>query len=283
MSTVDWRSASCCSASSVRVSEVDAYAKGAARLGKSPVDEFYLARKELLRSANPTLLNENPVIGPLLLVGFVAATESYFRDLFSGIVSLCPIAQTSAARERVSLGTVLWHRGHLLERGAFELISFTSAENVKDTARKFAAFSVKPNSAVDVALAEYEKICELRHGIVHSGGVIAGKNALKLELRYATPSSTIAVGFGELQECAAVCSSLVAATNREFFVEIVRRWAVEWRRLAGWRSENVVERFEQIWRLFHSLEDATAGRVPVLDWRGCMALVCEEYKCGEVF
>ena len=280
MTLPNWRLSSCRPAAAVRIAQIDAYVSGPVRAHRvAPIDEFYATRTTLLQSAQPGILAAQPIIAPLLLVGFVSATENFFRDVFAGIVALCPLARAAAARERISLGTVLWHGGLLAERGAFELISFTSADNVKETAKKYASFVVKPNSPIDAALVEYEKICELRHGVVHSGGVIAGKNALKLELKLATPQSTIGLGFAELQECAEVCSTLVAAANAELFAELTKRWATDWRNHSSWNARAATSKFGKLWELFHSEADFNSGQIPTpLTRRRCLNLVRREFK-----
>lgn len=277
--TLNWRHSTCRSAASVKIARVDAYVSGPPRSSLSPIDAFYSTRTTLLQLAQPQALAGSSAIGPLLLVGFVSATENYFRDVLAGIVSTCPVAQARAGNEKISLGTVLWHGGKLAGRGAFELISFTSAENVRDTLRKYAAFEVKKNGPLDAALVEYEKICELRHGIVHSGGVIAGKNALKLELSRATPESTISVGFPEIQECAEVCSTVIGSANSELFSELTTRWATKWRSHAGWNKTQASRRFRGIWNLFYSDIDSVAGQIPVaLTCRKCENQVRKEFK-----
>jgi hypothetical protein len=279
MTAPEWRLSTCRPAAAVRISRIAAYVSGPPRQPAAPIDAFYATRTTLLQAAQPNLITAQPVVAPLLLVGFVSATENYFRDVLAGIVSLCPVAQTCASQERISLGTVLWHGGKLAGRGAFELISFTSAENVKSTTKKYAALDVKRNGPLDAALVEYEKICELRHGIVHSGGVIAGKNALKLELSQATPETTIGLGFAELQECAEICSTVVAAANAELFSEMVTRWATKWRHHSSWDESTAAARFSALWDLFHSVGDAVSGQVGVsLTKRRCFNLVRREFK-----
>jgi len=279
MSKPDWRSSSCRPAAAVRISRIDAYIQGSSKPQVSPIDSFYCKRTDLLKAAQPTALAAQPVIGPLLLVGFVSATENFFRDVLAGVVSIRPLARSVAAQEKISLGTVLWHAGRLAERGAFEHMSFTSAENVRTTAKKYAAFEIKKNGPLDAALVEYEKISELRHGVVHSGGVVAGKNALKLELGQATPQSTIGLGFAELQECAEVCSTVVGAANAELFAELVTRWATHWRRHGTWDKKDATARFRTLWALFHSDVDAQNGEgMQQLTRRRCLNLVRREFK-----
>jgi hypothetical protein len=279
MTIPDWRLCANRPAAAVRIANIEAYVQGAPRHDAAPIDWYFTTTTTMLQAAQPSLLAAHPAIGALLMVGFVSATENYFRDVFARIVAVCPIAQEVAGQEKISLGTVIWHRGKVPERGAFEHLSFTSAENVRTTAKKFAAHELQKNGALEAALVEFEKICELRHGVVHSGGVVAGKNALRLQLRRAVPESTIAVGFAELQECADVCSTVVASANAELFASLMRRWALDWRRHQSWDATKANARFRELWRVFHSTFDAKNKQIPVVvSARKCQDLVRSEFK-----
>jgi hypothetical protein len=279
MKPPEWRHAANRAAGAVRIANIEAYVQGGPRQLASPIDAYFSTTTTMLQAAQPVLLSAHPAIGPLLMVGFVSATENYFRDVLAGMLSICPLSQAGAGEEKISLGTVLWHGGTIPERGAFEHLSFTSSDSVKSTTKKFTGYEVKKNGALDAALSEFDKICELRHGVVHSGGVVAGKNALELELRRAAPASTIFVGFAELQECADVCGAVVAAANTEFFAEIVSRWAVRWRRHRGWDASKANARFYEIWKIFHSAFDEKNRQIPVeLTPRKCLKLVRQEFK-----
>ncbi len=274
-----WEGSSCRRTTAVKIANVDAYATGAPRPQSSPIDGYYGVATSIVQVATPSLLATHPSMGALLMVGLVSATENYFRDILANIIAWCPIARDASSQEKIGLGTVLWHGGRLVERGVFEHVSFTSSDNVKSTIRKFVGHEVKRNGALDSALEEYDKICELRHGVVHSGGVIAGKNALSLALRSASPDSTIRVGFAELQDAADVCTTVVAAANAELFVEIVTRWATRWRRHRSWNSNKEAAVFSRVWKAFYSQTDRTLSLTATpLSLRSCKGLVRKQYK-----
>jgi hypothetical protein len=88
----------------------------------------------------------------------VSTTENYFRDLFTRVIRLCPVAKAASADQTVKLGSVVWHGGQDAERGAFEHISFAGAENLITTSKKFLGYSLKRTQLVE----EFDKVCELR-------------------------------------------------------------------------------------------------------------------------
>ena len=280
MSTpVDWRNSTNRLAAATRIANIQAYASTVARTTVAPIDHFYAQVTSILQVATPTFLAQHASLGALFMVGFVSTTENYFRDIFARIVATCPIAQSRASDEKISLGTVVWHKGDLPERGAFEHLSFTSAKSIQNAARAFLDYSWKDTSPSGAALIEFEKICELRHGIVHSGGILGGKNALRLDLRRTAANASIVVNFAELQESAAVCSTLVSAANQELFSEMVQRWALAWRKQASWDAKRANRRFGELWRLFHSEADARLGLTAApMTQQQCRKQVCREFK-----
>jgi hypothetical protein len=214
-------------------------------------------------------------MGPLLLVGLVSATENYFRDVFAGIIRLCPTAQSKSADHSIKLGSVIWHSGVDVERGAFEHISFASGERLIKSSKEYLAYTLKQTSIVD----EFDKVCELRHGIVHSGAIIAGKNAIRLQLPPTKEPLRITVDFARLQECGSICTTLVASINSELFAELARRWAVVWPKLPSWNSERTHALFRQVWSTFFSAYDHTNGTIPTsLSLMKCKHRVLAEYS-----
>ena len=217
---------------------------------RSPIDSFYETSQELLRVGTPTFLGQHPPMGALLLIGIVSATENYFRDLFAGLISVCPIARAKSADQSIRLGSVLWHGSDDALRGAFEHISFAGKTNLQKTSASFLGLELSQSTPLD----EYEKVCQLRHCIVHSSAVLSGKNAIALHIP-AGAALCVSIGFAELQECIAVCTALVATINSDLFAKFVSRWAEEWRRLPTWDFSERHTLFLSIWRLFFSETD----------------------------
>lgn len=259
--TPDWRASITRPAPAAAIADIARYVAVSGGGNVSAVDAFYAATTDILRAADPAFLTDHPALGPLLLVGIVSATENYFRDIFAAVLSLCPVAQEAASAQSVQLGTVMWHGGHIPERGAFEHLSFAAADNIKNSCRKFLGHEIEKRGPTDAALQEFDRVCELRHGIVHAGGVLAGKNALKLQLKPTKPLGRCVTGFAELQECAAVCTTLVVAANRELFGALAERWALDWRKHRTWVQAEQHRRFRAIWDAFHSTIDAGAGLI----------------------
>jgi hypothetical protein len=96
----------------------------------------------------------------------------------------------------------------------------------------------------------------------HSNSILAGKNAIKLGIDAASTVIKINIGYGELQDCASICTTLVTTFNSELFNEMAKRWATEWRRIILIDSKNEHKLFKQVWDTFYSSVDAANNLIP---------------------
>ena len=258
-----------------RINDISTFVRAEAYTEEAPIDIFYQASRAIVLVGTPTFLSEHPSMGPLLLVGLVSATENYFRDIFSRLIQICPIAKATSADQSIKLGSVIWHGGRDVERGAFEHMSFADVDTLIKASKNFLKYELRRTDT----LLEFGKVCELRHGIVHSGAVLAGRNALNLQLPSSIGALRIDVGFAQLQECGAVCTSLITAVNTELFGEMAKRWAVIWPKLPSWNIHQKHALFKGIWNIFSSQQDAQNAAVPVsLSLMKCKNRVSSEFR-----
>lgn len=216
----------------------------------NPIDSFLLSRSEIIRTGVGSLIDGNPLLGRLLLVGAVSAFENYCRGILSGCLELCPISQSRSSEKNVSLGGAIWHgRKGSFNRSAFEHKSFADAKELKSVFKEYIDFDLSSSTYFDL-LRSFETIMQLRHAIVHSDGVLPGRNAVKLEVRRTGSALAIRINQSRLQECILVLNSLVVTINRNLFSDICKRWAVDWRRRADWDPDTENKTIYAIFDLF---------------------------------
>lgn len=257
--TGDWKLAVSANASTVIIRDIAGYVEQG-QGGFSPIDVFYIGRNELLRAITTTYASGHPAILPLVLVGLISQTENYFREIMSGVISLCPIAKEKCADKSLNLATAWFGYGRL-EKGAFENTSFSDKKNVKNNFKNLIGFEIASSSQINTPLEEFGRLCELRHAIVHSAGLLAGKNAIKLQLPGAELPGKVSVGFRELHEAAAVCTALVCSVNIELFAYISKRWLHEWPKTPAYAGADFHQLFKSIWTLFYSEQDEANGLI----------------------
>ncbi len=229
----------------------------------SSIDRFYAATHQTLTQVTPAFLNSfGDDLAGLLFVGLISSTEDYFRNILGFVLSTCPKARAHAADEKVQLGSLLWARDQLQNRSAFEFMAFSSADNVRKALMNFACHQVRHGAALDGMLKEYDKLCELRHAIVHSGHLVAGKNAIKLALRHSGRPLKVSLNYGGLQATGTVCTALVQAANTELFEALVGRWAQDWRGLSSWDAAQETKLFKRLRLGFLSKRDYNNHAIP---------------------
>lgn len=263
-----------------RIQDLSSYVKEKTQVNMSPIDVFYDEIKSITIGVTPDKLNANDWLGPLYVIAIVSSTENYFRHIFSRILKICTDSQKNAASNTVNLGSVIWHPKNEIERGAFEHTSMASSENVVSIAKKYIGVDLKANSlGLTPILDEFDKVCELRHGIVHSGRIMAGKNGIKLQFSPSENIISIDIRYAQLQEVSAVCSALVVSSNKILFEELSRRWATSWRKSPAWSRDKENFHFKNIWYSFHSETDKTNEDIALeCTWVKCRNLIKKEYN-----
>ncbi len=245
----------------------------------SSIDLFYSATHQTLTKITPAFLQTyGDEMSGLLFVGLISSTEDYFRNVLGFILSTCPNARAHAADEKVQLGSLLWSGDQLQNRSAFEFLAFSSAANIRKAVENFACHQVRQGGAFDGMLKEYDKLCELRHAVVHSGHLVAGKNALKLALRHSGKPLKVSLNYAALQATGTVCTALVQAANTELFEALVGRWAKDWRRLGSWDTAQETRLFNKLRTGFLSKRDYDNHAIPRLSPAALRLLVRQAYN-----
>lgn len=277
MAEVNWKKSVNGSAGTVTPTLMQTCIVHKQRTGESPIDTFYKETRAIQGKFRPEDYDGCEWLGSYISLGIFSATENYFRELFSEILFICPLSQKLAADAQINLGSLLWHPTTDYPRGAFENLSFADANTIKSTSKKYIKVDLDIPE-LRAALENFDNICELRHGIVHSGRIIAGKNAIKLGINSSREKSCIVIKYSELQDILSICSSLVGSVNTYLFERLCLRWAVDWRRLPSWRSEDENARFKKIWDLMHSNVDESQQMIPTsITMRRCKNLVKTTY------
>jgi len=227
----------------------------------SAIDEFYNTRNELLATITPGFATNNPRVSALVLVGLISATENYFRNIFAEMIKICPISKKNTAEKSVNLATT-WFGYKNLEKGAFENSSFSDYKVVKNNLNNIFGINIEQGAnQIQAPLLQFQKLCEMRHAIVHSSGNITGKNAVKLNLPSSPNEARITVQFAELQEAADICTSLVRAANAEIYIKMSRRWMHDWPKLPTFNPANSNKLFKRLWKSLFSQIDFNTSQI----------------------
>lgn len=257
-----------------RITNIQKYIIDLQPTDRSAIDNFYDTRTKIIQTATPTLLSSQQWISSLFIASAISATEDYFREVCSFCIAMCPKSKAIASEKNIHLGSAIWNSTSFFSRGCFEHLSFASQETIKKCSKEYLGYEISKQSNTFAALEEYDKLCELRHGIVHSNCRLPGKNAIKLGLQNNRNTLVkIEPGLTEIQESVAICSALVESYNQELFQEICKRWAKDWRSNPGWDSTQEHALFKEIYRGFGS----EINKPHNYTWRKVMNSVRKEF------
>lgn len=244
--------------------------------GNAPIDDFYNEVRIILSLGSPSMTSTDWQ-GSMHAIAIISSTENYFRSILGKMITLCPHSKKKAAENSINFGSVLWHPNESIERGAFEHVSFSDSKKIIEMTRKYIGLELNNSDLIPI-LNEFNKVCELRHGIVHSARILAGKNALMLNLPSSSKEQFITIGYGQLQNIASICTTLIVSYNQKLFEIMVNRWATSWRD-STWTTAIENEHFKKIWNAFHSKVDMANNTIPETGtWIKCKNLIKAEYQ-----
>lgn len=277
---INWKNCVNKSAGNERVQDIQSYLTNEISDYKAPIDAFYTeVKKIVMYCSNILMLEENSFLGPLLYVGIISRTENYIREILAECIKICPICKKELANRNVSLGSMMWQRNGEFENGIFENISFSDSSAIKKELRNCLKVEINKKELLSELLDEFDKLCQMRHAIVHSSRALAGKNAIQLNIPPSSEKLSIRVGYAQLQECASICTACAMAFNLKLFEVMGQRWAVDWRRLTDfWNEEKSDEYFSKIWDAFSSVLDRSEPDLAEMTKEECIKAIRIEYQ-----
>lgn len=200
------------------------------REGKeSAIDEF-LRRLQVVNQLAPKPQEYNLVQAQLVLLGVVAAVESYLRSILRRVIAVDPVAQGCVHRREVTYGAALHLSTELLPEAILERISFISKESIVDSLRDLIGMKGELPADLQVAIGNYVRVCQLRHCAVHRFGKLGVNNAIALGLADHSEllEKPLAIDYGALQAAIAIATGFVKTINNALFNAVVSRIHWTW-------------------------------------------------------
>ena len=190
----------------------------------SPLDEF-LTRIDEINKLTPHPNEFNIYQGQLILLGAVAAVESFIRTLFRKIINIDPEAQSCVHGSEVSFGAALHLKPDLLPEAILERISFAGRGGITEAMKSLLGVKGALPPDLKEAVDEYARICHLRHCAVHRFGKLGANNAIALGLdqHKALIEKPLTFDYASLQNGISIITGFVKTINNFLFNEILSR------------------------------------------------------------
>jgi hypothetical protein len=190
----------------------------------SPIDEF-LIRLQSINKLAPQPTNFDSYQGQLVLLGVVAAVESYFRAIFRRLIDFDSGCQNAVQYVDVSYGAALHLSKELLPEAILERISFVSKKNITTALKDLLAIKGNLPPELDVTIDAYARVCHLRHCAVHRFGKLGASNAIWLGIseHKSLLEKPLMFDYTALQNVIAIATGLVKTLNNFLFNEMICR------------------------------------------------------------
>jgi len=194
----------------------------------SPIDNFFDNTKDLnilisvLSTISPNLQKKN---FNLILLGQISAVESYLREIIRKLIIHDMESKQASSRMQLSYGAALNYTLDILPEALMEQVSFASKKNIINTFKDFLNIKGHIPDEVSNVLEEFEKICQLRHCVIHRFGKLGSNNALKLgiDVHAECLEKPLSLTENHLYDTYIICKNLVLVLNSYLFKSILQR------------------------------------------------------------
>lgn len=216
-----------------------------------PIDQYYKRARAILVENGATWCTDWH--RQLFVVHLVGLAEVYARNVLATLVRICPGTERTALRKQLSLGSVGYYSTGDHAFGILDHQALSGCAEICRATAQIADFDIKQNSSAYAALEGFDRVCQLRHAIVHQCGGLAPHNLLEFN-GLTLPDKPVDVSVSQLrmQDLVAVVHSAVRALNQFILDQTLRRW-VRMGLVSVWANDR--DRFEAICRLLISKED----------------------------
>ena len=205
-------------------------------------------------SAIPTTADNIPTIYNLILLGYISAIESYIREVVRKIIVIDKTSRISCELEEINYGAAINYPKDLLPEVILEKASFASKRNIIDSFKKFLGLEGHQPDELIKTLEEFEKICHLRHCIVHRFGKLGSQNAIKfgLDNHSALIEKPLKFNIDMVFDLSIICTNTVLVVNKYLFSKILERTATKNDNIWEWDLRRDKSKFLMYYNLFCS-------------------------------
>lgn len=212
-------------------------------------------------SANPASAINMPTTYNLILLGYISAIESYIREVVRKTIISDNISRIACELEEINYGAAINYPKHLLPEVILEKASFASKKNIIDSFKKFLGLEGHQPDELIKTLEEFEKICHLRHCIVHRFGKLGSQNAIKfgLDSHSNLIEKPLLLDINMAYDLSIICTNTVLVVNKYLFNKILERTATKQNNIWTWDLRKDKTKFEKYYNLFNSTKKPHAN------------------------
>lgn len=196
----------------------------------------------------------------LVFLGYMSAVESYLRCLTRQLIWADEFTAESMQDVKITFGAARHATPGLLPEVLMEDMTFITLDSVKDLLVKMIGVGL---GSIHDLIKEYDRICQLRHCIVHRFGRLGSKNAAKLG--FGTHGTLIErkikIRSSQLEALAFNLLNFVKEMNNHIYAGVMKRSAAQslvWQ----WDEQADLAEFERLYTVFRQTSAPGASESP---------------------
>jgi len=177
---------------------------------------------DLQNKLNDTNNLDNTLLN-LILLGHISAVESYLREIVTKIINIDKYSFEKCADLNLSFLAANSHPKNTLAESLLEYKTFIEKKDIINLFDTFIGIKFDVNTLE--ILEEFEKICNLRHVIIHRFSKIGIKNLKKLDLHGNKKflEKKLVLNYKFIQDSTKVCEYLVNNINQTIAEKVIIR------------------------------------------------------------
>lgn len=235
---------------------------------KSPIDNYFEKTDDLnklftyhdlaLISLPPSSAFPNQTLHNLILLGYVSAVESFFRELIRKLVIIDKHSSKHCEKHNLKYGAALLHTKELMPEALLEGVSFASNTNIASSLKDFLDIkNIYNNSNLKDAAEKFQDICQLRHILIHRYGKLGIENLIKLRSHpiedcLEKPLELDAI---KLYNINIICNNLILEFNQFIFNTTLERTAKPTASVWDWDYRSDKKTFLEYFSIFNSVSN----------------------------
>lgn len=241
---------------------------------KSPIDNYFEKTDDLnklftyhdfaLSSLPPTSTFPTQTLHNLILLGYVSAVESFFRELIRKLIIIDNHSSKHCEKHNLKYGAALMHKKELMPEALLEGISFASSTNIASSLKDFLDIkSIFNNSNIKDATDKFQDICQLRHILIHRYGKLGIENLIKLRSHPIEDclEKPLELNATKLYQINIICNNLILEINQFIFNITLERTAQPSANIWQWDYRKDKKKFLEYFSIFNSESNPPLGSI----------------------
>lgn len=228
----------------------------------SPITQFETALNTLGRMSAGIPVHDHPeVLGEMIIIAAVGTTETYFRDVLSELLMICPLVQENLRGEQITVGAATSYPNGMLGLALVERALFSSRGVIAQQLKRFLKLDLRGQPELAAAVESFERACTCRHAAAHWRGFVDSSTLISLGVNQATQARyQIRTSYELSQRVLAACDHVAHVANQVILDVTLNKWLKE--NILGMQEESELEDAalcDRLVRLFGSTSDAGPG------------------------